>query len=80
MARPRQYANAAAKQSAYRQRLAATTAVVDRAALEQLHLRLNTLQDALWEAARRGDALASQCMAASVETMLDKLTAAFQSR
>ena len=80
MARPRQYGSAAAKQAAYRQRLAATTAVVDRNALEQLHMRLETLQDVIWVAAQHGDSFARQCKAASVETMLDKLIVAFQQR
>ena len=80
MARPRQYSSAAAKQAAYRQRLVATTAVVDRRALEQLQARLERLQGAIYEAAQQGDTLARQCHAASVETMLDKLIVAFQHR
>ena len=78
MARPRQYQSAAAKQAAYRLRQTATTVVVDRAALDKLHQRLDTLQTALAEAARRGDPLARHCRAASIDTMLDKLIAAFQ--
>ena len=78
MARPQQYQSAAAKQAAYRLRQTASTVVVDRAALDRLHKRLDTLQSALAEAARRGDPLARRCRAASIDTMLDKLTAAFQ--
>ncbi len=77
MARPPQYQSAAAKQAAYRARQAATTVLVDRDALDRLHQRLETLQSEMAEAARRGDPLACQCRAASVDTMLDKLIAAF---
>ncbi len=80
MARPRQYATDAAKQASYRRRLAATTVVVDRVALDRLHQQLETLQGVISEAARRGDPLARQCAAASVETMLDKLAVVFKSR
>lgn len=78
MARPSQYQNAAAKQAAYRARQAATTVAVDRVALDRLHQRLETLQSEMAEAARRGDSLARQCRAASIDTMLDKLIVAFQ--
>ena len=78
MPRPQQYQSAAAKQAAYRLRHTATTVAVDRAALDKLHQRLDTLQTALTEAARRGDPLARRCRAASIDTMLDKLIAAFQ--
>ena len=78
MARPRQYASAAQKQAAYRARLEASTALVDRRALEHLHERLERLQTAIGSAARAGDPLARRCRAASIETMLDKLAAAFQ--
>lgn len=78
MARPKQYQSVAAKQAAYRTRQAATTVVVDRTALKRLHERLETLQSAMAEAARRGDPLASQCRAASIDTMLDNLIVAFQ--
>lgn len=78
MARPQQYQSAAAKQAAYRLRQTATTVVIDRAALDRLHKRLDTLQSALAEAARRGDPLALRCRAVSIDTMLDKLITAFQ--
>ena len=78
MARPQQYRSAAAKQAAYRLRQTATTVVIDRAALDRLHKRLDALQSALEEAARRDDPLARRCRAASIDTMLDKLIAAFQ--
>ena len=78
MARPQHYQSAAAKQAAYRLRQAATTVAVDRAALARLHERLDILQTALADAAGRGDPLARRCRAASIDTMLDKLIAAFQ--
>ena len=78
MARPRQYQSAAAKQAAYRLRQRANTVTVDRAALDRLHQRLDILQSAVAEAARHGDPLARRCRAASIDTLLDKLTAAFQ--
>ncbi len=80
MARPKLYACSAEKQAAYRARLCASTAVVDHKALEHLHQRLEDLQQAVSSAARRGDPLARRCVAASVETVLEKLTAAFRER
>jgi hypothetical protein len=78
MARPQQHQSAAAKQAAYRARQTATTVLVDRDAWDRLHQRLETLQTEMAEAARRGDPLARRCRAASIDTMLDKLIAAFQ--
>jgi hypothetical protein len=78
MARSKVYASAAEKQAAYRARLDATTAMVDRAALDRLHQRLEQLQAAIGSAARSGDPFARRCRTVSVETMLDKLIAAFQ--
>lgn len=77
MARPRQYSNAATRQAAYRARLATTTTVVDRAALDRLHAKLETLQETIREAAGHGDPFARRCSAVSVDTMLDKLITAF---
>ncbi len=42
--------------------------------------RLNALQEAVNEAATRGDALAVEVRAGSVDTLLDKLTDAFKSK
>ena len=78
MARSKVYASAAEKQAAYRARLDATTALVDRAALDRLHQRLEQLQAAIGSAARSGDPFARRCRAISIDTMLDKLVAAFQ--
>jgi hypothetical protein len=78
MARPKQYQSVSAKQAAYRLRQRATTVAVDRAAWDRLHQRLEALQSAVAEAARRGDPLARRCRAASIDTMLDKLISTFQ--
>jgi hypothetical protein len=77
MGRPRQYSSDAERQRAHRQRRAATTARVDRQALEQLHARLEQLHTAVGAAARAGDAVAGACRAGSVDTMLEKLTSYF---
>jgi len=77
MARPRKYASTAQKQAAYRARLDASTTVVDRAALDCLHRRLDQLQSAVSAAARSGDPFARRCCASSVDTMLEKLVTAF---
>lgn len=78
MGRRRQYGSAAERQRACRQRQEAATVRVDRRALERLHGRLEELQEAVGAAARRGDATARQCDAASVETVLEKLTRHFR--
>ncbi len=80
MARPKLYSSSAQKQAAYRARLSANSLTVDRAALEQLHQRLEQLQQAVCAAAGRGDALAARCVAASADTVLEKLIAAFAER
>jgi hypothetical protein len=80
MGRPRFYGSGAERQRAFRQRLAVETVRVDRAALDQLHARLDRLQEAVRAAANVGDDVASACSAASVETMLDKLTHYFEGR
>jgi hypothetical protein len=80
MGRPKLYSSGAQKQAAYRARLEASTAVVDRQALDHLRQRSEALQEAVSVAARRGDPLARRCVAASVETVLEKVTAAFQER
>jgi len=78
MGRPRLYRSSAERQRAFRQRLEVETVRVDRAASDLLHARLDRLQEALRAAARAGDAVASACSAASVDTMLDKLTRYFE--
>ncbi len=78
MGRPRLYDSDAARQRACRDRRAVTRREVDRKALEGLHQRLEDRQTAVAEAAHWGDPLALRCRAASVETVLEKLTAAFK--
>ena len=77
MSRPKRYASAAQKQAAYRQRQEAALVTVDRVALERLHERLEQLRTAVGYAAQQGNGFARRCRAASMETMLDKLIAAF---
>ena len=77
MGRLRQYPSGAERQAAFRRRQEATTRRVDRGALDGLERRLDQLQAAMWAAAAAGDALARQCGAASVETILEKLTRHF---
>jgi hypothetical protein len=77
MSRPKRYASAAEKQAAYRQRQEAALVSVDRVALERLHERLELLRTAIGTAAQQGNGFARRCRAASMETMLDKLIAAF---
>lgn len=78
MARPKQYSSSPARQAAYRKRLKQSTVVVDRGALERLEAKLETLQQAVQDAAAEGDTLASACAASSADTTLDKLIVAFQ--
>ena len=80
MGRPRQYASAAARQRAFRQRQEQQAPRVDRRALDGLHQRLVQLQTALRAAAVAGDATALACPATSVETMLEQLIRHFASR
>ncbi len=80
MGRPRQYGGGAERQRAFRQRQEATTRRVDRGALDGLERRLDELQAAMWAAAAAGDETARRCGAASVETILEKLTRHFGDR
>jgi hypothetical protein len=80
MGRPRLYGSAAERQRAFRQRLEAASVRVDRTALDQLHARLDRLQAAVRAAASAGDDVASACSAASIDTMLEKLTRYFEGR
>ena len=77
MARPKKYDSSAAKQAAYRARQEASTRLVDRAALDALHERLERLHHAIARAATSGDPFASRCRAASIDSMLDRLVDAF---
>lgn len=82
MARPRTYdqnapATAAQRQAAKRARDREQWVEVSREAHEGHNTRLEALQTAIHEAAQRGDTTAKACNAASIETMLEKLTAQF---
>jgi hypothetical protein len=78
MGRIRKYESAAARKAAQRERDKAAWVQVQRAGWEALHLRLDALQRAVVVAARRGDATAQECQAASVETLLDQLIEHFE--
>jgi hypothetical protein len=78
MAMPKQYESNAARQAAHRARSKTRWIEVDRAADERHHALLDALQLAIHEAAKRGDESAKSCNAASVETMLEKLTKYFE--
>jgi hypothetical protein len=80
MGRPRLYGSAAERQRAFRQRLEAETVRVDRRSLDALHARLDRLQEVLGRAADAGDEIARACIAASVDTILEKLTRCFEAR
>ncbi len=69
MARPRQYATAAERQAAFRQR----SLVVERAGLEELRALLERLQVAARTAASGGDALARSLVGGTPETLLRRL-------
>lgn len=80
MGRRRQYATAAERQRAYRERQEAEWAQVDRRALEQMNGRLDRLQEAVFRAAAAGDEAARACRASSVDTMLERLIRHFEGR
>jgi hypothetical protein len=84
MARPRIYSDSAPATNAERQRAQrardkARWVEVSRETHEAHTARLEALQTAIHEAARRGDTTAKSCNAASIETMLEKLAAHFES-
>ena len=60
MGRPRQYANATERQAAYRQRMKATTAWVNRAPYERMAAAMARLHAALARAAHQGSPFAHQ--------------------
>jgi hypothetical protein len=59
MGRTRQYATATERQAAYRQRVKATTAWVDRASFDRMEAALAVLHDATWRALHHGHPLAT---------------------
>jgi hypothetical protein len=80
MGRPRQYESDAARQAAHRVRDKAQWVEVPRDAHKAHNDRLDALQRAIHAAAHSGDDAATACRAASVDTMLEKLTAWFEAR
>lgn len=78
MPRPQTYSSAADRQAAYRARQQSTTTRVNRNALDQLHLQLDALQNAVRHAAAHGHPLALACRAASTTSLLDKLIHQFE--
>ncbi len=77
MGRPKLYADAAAKNRAYRKRLAAQTVRVDRRRWAALEEQVNQLAEAVAEARRAGSPVARQIVGASSATIIDSLTAWF---
>jgi hypothetical protein len=80
MGRPRKYLSDAERQAAKRERDKAEWVQVPRAAQDAHSARLEALQRAVSDAAKQGDPAAQACRAASVDTMLDNLTAWFEAR
>ncbi len=80
MGRPRKYGSDAERQAAKRARDKAQWVEVPRVAHEAHSARLEALQRAVSDAAKRGDVAAQACRAASVDTMLGNLTAWFEAR
>jgi hypothetical protein len=80
MARPRKFADDATRQAAHRARRKSEVVEVDRAAFEAQQRRLERLQSAVHAAAKAGDAIAQEGRAGSVETLIEKLAAAFERR
>ena len=77
MGRLRKYESDAARKAAQRERDKAEWVQVPRAVHQAHAARLEALQRAVSEAAGRGDAVAIECRAGSVETVLENLTKYF---
>jgi hypothetical protein len=80
MGRPRQYANAAERQRAYRERLDEEMVRVNRRELERLEARLEALHQAVGAASRAGDPVAQACAEVSIDGMLAKMTRYFEGK
>jgi hypothetical protein len=80
MGRPRQYASAAERQRAYRERLEAEMVRVNRRDLDRLEARLTALQQAVRAASRAGDPVAQACAEVSIDGMLAKMTHYFEGK
>lgn len=80
MGRPRQYANAAERQRAYRERLEEETVRVNWRALERLEARVEGLYRAVQAASRAGDSLAVAWNEGSEAGMLARMTSYFEGK
>ena len=70
MSRPRQYATDAERQAAHRQRLKATTLVVNREPFQRIEQAIDTLYQVAHRAARQHHPLAPRlCRATPLETL-----------
>jgi hypothetical protein len=78
MGRRREYESAAARQRAHRQRQSATWVRVEQRTWEQVHRRLEELQEAVRRAAVAGDGTARGCQSVSAETVVEKLIRHFE--
>ncbi len=78
MGRLKQYESEAARQAAHRARSKERWVEVERASFERHNALLEALQRAIVDAAERGNETAQQCSAASVDTMLEKLSKYFE--
>jgi hypothetical protein len=74
MGRPRQYASAAERQRAYRERLDEEMVRVNRRSLERLEAQLEELHQAVQAASRAGNSVAQACNEGSIEGMLARMT------
>jgi phage baseplate assembly protein W len=80
MGRPKRYATPAARQAAYRQRVAQEMVTVNRAALERWEARLARLLAAIAHAAHAGDPVAGQVHRTHETETLEYLIAWFLAR
>ena len=80
MGRPRQYANAAERQRAYRARLEEEMVRVNRRQWERMEMRLDRLERAVRAASRAGDSLAQAWNEGSVEGMVVRMTSYFEGK
>ncbi len=80
MGRPKVYADAAAKQRAYRARLAAEMKLVSRRRWAALEGQVERLGESVEQARRAGCPIARQIRGASSGTIMDFLTAWFLQR
>jgi hypothetical protein len=80
MGRPRVYADAAAKQRAYRARLGAEMVLVNRRRWAALEARVNRLAEAVRAAGAAGCPVAREVRGAATDTIVESLTDWFETR